>query len=329
MIMRKLLILALALFSLPAILAAEPDDTAALPQDAEDAASDSEDDTLPLDTIEYDAERIQPVIINGVTARLKVDPSIFGALLVNPDVASAMKLKPSFLSLRNRVGPIIIKINSDRVKVDYGATIKRRRTLWADRSVTSKADGIIGPGALPYKIIRFRLAPSKAGEHILTFPISQGGIFSLGAAKTTPIKIGDQEVHVAFNLDRDDNIATAPVANLIAQQFGGTLTGEPRPAVIVYEVARPVRRLALARPFIFAGRNVDPLMVRVSDYGDVDPIPDDSKAEADANEIVVTAKKGQRAYYILYLGQAYLKGCSLLTYDFEQKQIRLSCSDQG
>jgi hypothetical protein len=265
-----------------------------------------------------------PVTLNGKAVRLRVEPLYAPVRLLNPDIAADLGLKQSSLGFRSYVGPVVVKFDSRGVAVDYGAGPVKDRFFWADRPVSPMVQGIIAPGAMPYKIVRFNLHEAVAGEKEFTMPLN--GIGFLGfSGGNSEITVDDQKIGIHFDLDREENLVTAPTGNLLAQTFSGNLTDERKETRIQYDIMRPVRKMILARPFEVSGLKISEVMVRVSDFGDATQIPEGK--EVDESEIVVTGKSKNKAVHRLTLGRQFLSACSSLTYDFKAKLIRLSCKN--
>ncbi len=281
----------------------------------------------PSYTLTLSGDNVIEVLLNGSTQRLLIDPDGPGTRVVNVSVAKALGLKPGLIGFAHRIGPITIRAGSDGVNTSYGFVTKKDRVIWFDRETTRGADGIAGPSALPYRLVQFTLAPPQAGEKTTVLPMEAMGSFGVSGVGTK-MKFGKEELIVRFTLARDAPLATAPTGQFLASTFGGTLSGPTAELPIRFGVSRPTRQLTLSKPFTVAGRGVAAIAVRVSDFGDASNIADAAtpNARVDPDEIIVTAsKKKKKQKQELVLGRQFLAGCSSLTYDFQAKQIRLSC----
>jgi hypothetical protein len=281
----------------------------------------------PAYTLTLSGDNTVSVTLNGSSYNLLVDPDGPGTRIVNPAIAKQLSLKPGMIGFAHRVGPTTIRAASDGVMVGYGFVTKKDRVLWFDRDATPRGNGIAGPSALPYDIVRFMLSAPQSGETVVTLPMSKMGSFGLSGAGTM-IKLGKESVIVRFTLGRDMPLATAPTGQLLAASQGGSLNGETSATLIRFGINRPTRQLALSKPLSVGGRLISSIAVRVSDFGDASSIADTAAParKPDDDEIIVTAeKKKKKQVHELVLGKSFLTGCSSLTYDFKQKQIRLSC----
>jgi hypothetical protein len=268
-----------------------------------------------------------PLRINELLVKFRVDPDSPSLLAVNPVVAQRAHLKPSMIRFYYGIGPTRIISATDGTKVEYGNVAHKDRVIWADRDVTTQAEGLVSPGALPYDKVTFVLAPTSAGETLTAVPyITPFVMFGLGQVMTK-INIGGEAVTVSFNLNRQASLATAQTGLLLADSNGGTLTSKTRPTLIQYGVERPTRGMHLATPLLIGGRPLIDLLIRVSDGGDATSLPDGEPKAVDPDEIIVTGKSNKKKRRPrLTLGLSYLSGCSSITFDNREKLIKMSCS---
>jgi hypothetical protein len=295
--------------------------TASSPVHAEKKAA-----SQPTQSITLSSDPTVQLIMNGKPYNFVVDPDGPGTRVINKAPAQQLMLKPGLMGFSHRVGPTIIRASSDGVMINYGALIKKDRVLWFDRDATSRGDGIMGPSALPYNVVTYKLSTQQNGEKLTTLPMAKLGAFGISGAGTM-ITVGQQNVIVRFTLGRDMPLATAPTGQIIADAQGGRLTGETLPTMIRFGVNRPTRTMVLSQPLTVGGRRVDNIAVRVSDFGDASTIKDANATakKVDEDEIIVTAQNKKKKTHELVLGKSFLNGCSSLTYDFKKKQIVLSC----
>ena len=94
-----------------------------------------------LDTID--------VVVNGVPARLEVNPSVSGPIMLNPDVAEQAKLRRSE-QMTYDFGEYQVPNYVARTGVDFGSGEIARRVAWTKIPASTRADGLIGVHQLPY-----------------------------------------------------------------------------------------------------------------------------------------------------------------------------------
>lgn len=292
------------------------------------AAAKDENGVHPPRELIVSGDFLIPVKIGEQVLRLRVDPGMPGTRVLNPDVAARLSLKPSKMwGHWDRIGPIIVKSSTAKIEVDYLPIRRKDRFAWSTYRVIEDADGVIAPSALPYDQVTFSLAAARPGETLITLPLQSTGLLGWGG-NATSLTVGETEIRVIFRLDREENVLIAPTGKLIADAYGGALIGQIRPFNVRYGIERPVRLMVLAHPLLLGGRAIANPWIRVSDFGDATRIPDGEAPAADPDEIVVHAEnkhKKKKSFQLIALGRSFLAGCSSMTYDFKQKQIRLSC----
>jgi hypothetical protein len=258
--------------------------------------------------------------INGVPVRLRVDPETSGFIILNGEAAKRIKLRRSMLGAEAVIGPVRVKGNTKVARVSIGGVTGRRRLVFTDRVAAPGADGLIGPGDMPFDKVTFQLRAPAPGERLTTVPMQwerSMGLFH-------PVTFGEQAVRFRFTTLRSDSIATAAAGAVIAAAHGGAWSGAVGEQMIKYEVVRPVRPMTLARPASFAGLPLDRFHVRTSDSRGNNLLPTDPAADPD--EIVVTGERQrQKARYDLSLGTDWLSACSSLSWDHRAKVMILSC----
>lgn len=269
-------------------------------------------------SIELSGDYTLPVSINGQSVTLLVDPDIGGSRVLNADTAKQLRLKGSMIGGRHMVGPVKLTANSNVLSYDFGDVTDKKRTFWfMSGFATDKAAGTISPSALPYPVVRFRLGEAVATEKLYTLPLSEGG-------NNATIVVGGNTIAVGFNLLRNETVVTASTGVLIAENFQGGFSGQNISTMIRYGVERPTRWLKLAQPMDIGGLPLDQLLVRVSDFGDASQIAD--MADADQDEIVVTAASKKKPRYMMTLGRDFLSRCSALIFDSKAKQVQMHCA---
>lgn len=268
--------------------------------------------------LELTGDHTIAVTINGQSFKLLVDPDIGRSRVLNADVATKLALKGSMIGGRHMVGPIKLTANSNVLAYDFGDVKDKKRTFWlTDRSATDRAAGTISPAALPYPIVRFKLGEPVAGEKLYTLPLAEGG-------NNAALTLAGSTVSVGFNLLRNETLVTASTGVLVAENYQGGFAGDSVSTMIRYGVERPTRPLKLKQAMEIGGLPLDQMLVRVSDFGDASQIAD--TADADQDEIVVTATSKKKPRYMMTLGRDFLSLCSTLTFDAKAKQVQMSCA---
>lgn len=257
--------------------------------------------------------------IGSAPGRIRLTPWAPAAPVLNPDVAQRIGLNGGWFGVALKVGPVKVAGKSSVTRLGFAGFDFRRRVVWFDRRYDAGADAAIGPGGIPADVIRFQLRPPRPGEQSIVMPLVQG----LFQPTFTRIMVGGRPLSILFDPQHTRTLATAGAGAAIAAANGGTLTGGQGKAEIAFGIDRPVRTLKLATPLAIGPLRIDALSVRIADGGSVAGIPD---ADADPDEIVVTAGKKRKSRDVLIVGREQLDRCSSITYDKRAKTITLSCA---
>ena len=136
-------------------------------------------------------------------------------------------------------------------------------------------------------------------------------------------------MQVIFSLIRDQNMVSAPTGNWLATNYKGVFNGPSTSTIIYYGVERPTRPMALGYPLAIGDLVMTNVAVRVSDYGDASGIAEQAiatdPAATDDQEIVVVGKSTKDVDLRVTVGRSVLNKCSSLTYDLDNREIRMSC----
>ena len=256
--------------------------------------------------------------VGGSAARIRITPWAPAAPTLNPDFAARIGLKGGWFGFAVKVGPVKVNGRSSVTRLDFGSMNFRRRVVWFDRRYEPQGDGAVGPGGLPADVIRFELRPPRAGERSATLPLVQ----KLFQPTYSRVMVAGRELSILFDPQHARTLATAGAGSAIAAAHGGQLTGATGKAEVAFGIDRPVRTLKLARPLAIGPLSFDSVPVRIGDSGSVAGIAD---ADADPEEVVVTAKGGAKRRDVLIIGRDALAGCSSIVFDKPAKLIRLSC----
>lgn len=285
-------------------------------------------ETILPDELVLSGDNIIDVVIEGRKLRLEVRPDAAGAPTVNPAIAKELGFKAGMFGFVMSMGPTKVMANSAVHKISFGNKAEKQRILWADRDVSTIADGTVSPASLPYKRVTFQLNAASGSERGFRYALDNFGFFGRVGIGTT-ITAQDKKMQVVFSLIRDQNLVSAPTGNWLATNFKGAFNGPAASTVIYYGVDRPTRPLALGLPLSIGDLAMTNVSVRVSDYGDASGIAEQSAATnpavGDDQEIVVTGKNIKDIDLRVTVGRGVLNNCSSLTYDLDEREIRMSC----
>ncbi len=261
---------------------------------------------------------IVPVVVGGVAGRMRINPWAPAAPTLNPDYAARIGLRGGMFGFAVKVGPVKVGGKTSVTRLQFGPASFRRRVVWFDRRYDAGADGAVGPGGLPVDVVRFELRPAQPGERTIAVPLDQGPF----RPAVTKVNVGGRSISVLFDPQHARTLATAGAGAALAAGLGGQFSGAADKAEVAFGIDRPVRTMRLARPLQIGPLSFGSLDVRIGDNGSIAGISD---ADADPEEIVVTARGGNRRDTLI-VGRDELARCSSIVFDKPAKQIRLTCS---
>ena len=291
--------------------------------------------------VERDGERVVggdalvPVVVNGRSLNLRIEPGAPGLLLVAPALAPELGLntgKPGFFSLGvcYRVGRETTCGRTETVRLQWpGEKPGKRRIGWMSRPYQPAADGTVGPAWLPDAVVRFQFRPARAEEETAMLALRGGGLFGAWSVLEGTTTIAGVPLRVRFDPHHARSLLNASAAIALAAANGGAMTAETGRQEIAFGIERPFRVMRLARPLRLGGLSLASLGVRVTDGNVAGRIAEEGAAAeaADPNEVVVTAGKGKPPVNALSLGADALDRCSSLVFDKRAREVRLTCGD--
>ncbi|NML07282.1 hypothetical protein [Sphingomonas sp. G-3-2-10] len=268
-------------------------------------------------------DRIYDAVIDGVPARLRIDPGAPSMPVINPGLAARIGLNGSLIGTRVAIGPIRLSGKSSISTLDLaGSGPFKRRATWFEANWADDVDGAIGPGGMPADVVRFDLRAPQPGERTVSLPLLDMRWAGMGVR----VMVGDRPVTIRFSLDRAESLATASAGAVIAANHRGSFDRPAETRIVYLGVQRPVRHLALASPLTIGPLSITGLFVRTGDFGSAASIPDGPQPEPDPDEIVVTGgKKAKKSDLGLVIGRDHLDRCSSILFDKPAKLLTLSC----
>lgn len=262
---------------------------------------------------------LMPATVGGAAGRMRITPWAPAAPTLNPDFVERAGLRGGLFGFAVKVGPVKVAGKSGVTRLDIGGTAFRRRVVWFERRYEPVGGGAVGPGGLPAEVIRFELRAASPGERTVALPLVQK-LFQPTYARVT---LGGRDIAVLFDPQHARTLATAGAGSAIAAALGGQLSGEQGQAEVAFGINRPIRTLRLARPLAIGPLGFEAIAVRIGDAGSVAGIAD---ADADPDEVVVTAKGEGRRRDVVIVGRDALARCSSVVFDKPARLIRLTCA---
>jgi hypothetical protein len=266
-------------------------------------------------SITLDARNGNPIIdaeINDRPVRFEVD-------LRAPDFVGVSNAAAQRLRLR-RVPFVGIRIGVDGSDVTIGGRVARPRIEFAGESsrafagifpapVTNRADGIIGPGALPHDVITVVLGDEQPGSRDIVFSREDPDIW------TSDATVGGHTVRVGFNTGGAATVFNRTATRLFDAEGAIPANGEVTQVDLViglHTLMQPV-----ATSLTVEGLALAPAMARTN-------APLLGATEEDA--IVVTANPDESSEPGLFIGRAALAGCAYIRVNRRARTMTVRCA---
>lgn len=263
-------------------------------------------------TLDVAPVAIVDATINNRPVRLEVDPRMPDMLALSTPAAA-------------RLGVRRLPFAQARVTVDGGGgmngRIARPSIRFGQRSarniagifgvpVSTRADGVIGPGSLPYDIITLRLRADAAVTRDIVLPLEDADQWF------TQARVGGETLRVLFDVANDASILNRPAARLFDRAGVIPASGElvERPLILgLSSLMQPVTTELTAHGLPLGStyaRTISPLLGALEEDAIV--------AEGEASDTPPSLTIGRVA-----LQQA---GCSSISVNRRTRQLTLRCA---
>lgn len=267
------------------------------------------------DTITLDASPA-PLIdaeINGRPVRLEVDLRFREWLALSSEAATRLQVRRSPIG-RIRMGiegsdaVLVGRVGIPRVVYPDGEDARAPTGIFPT-PVTARADGVVGPGALPYDRITIRLRPDQPGARDIAFDLEDRDDWRISA------EIGGESLQVRFDPINAATVFNRPASRLLDRTGGIVATGDVvrLPLILGLEtMMQPVQT-----DLTFAGLPLPNAFARTNSglFGAL---------EEDA--IVVEAEPRDPPPPAVIIGTEALAPCSSITVDRRARRLTLRCA---
>ncbi len=266
--------------------------------------------------------------IFGKKVNLLVDTGIANRVVLNSRIANTLNLKAANFSAVNvLVGKKKLIGKARKVPVQVMGKITKIRTIWFDQDIVKNYDGIIGVGALGADRVKITFPDEKTSD-ILSQKIIR--LKNKNGWKYIA-KIEGKKIPVAFKAHHDFSVLNIKAVDFLKEQKLINETSQYEYKEIIFNLTAATVKLAVNEDFNsmlgFASPHI---------FGRIKNVPvfnnrQGKVSDAEIKEIIVTAqrtnspKKSGRPPEIM-LGRDALSGCMEMLYDFNNKNITLTCA---
>jgi hypothetical protein len=253
------------------------------------------------------------VEINKQKIMLEVDPRLPDVLILNPAAARELKIQSiPFTRAAVAVDNVSVSGRIGRPSIRFANGEKdRSMALIFDHPITGRAQGSIGPGAVPWDRITLVLADGQpADARISTFTLKDPDYWSF----QTVIAEG-LESSVVFDVVNPDTIFNRPATAILETASALQPTGELRKTPFVLGLTTNMQPVTIADGVTLDGRPLKSVQVRTSAPITVD---------GDSTVVVSETRNKEREPNVI-VGHESLAGCYSISVDRKAKTLTLAC----
>lgn len=263
-------------------------------------------------TITLDASQGPPIVsaeINDRPVRFEVDLRLPDVLVLNPAAADLLRVqRVPFVAGRVSLDDASIRGRIARPRIEFGeAGAGRALTGVFNVPATDRADGVIGPGVLPHRVIRVLLGGTGAGRTI-TLPLENADVWE------TNVTLAGINVEAVFDVlssrSTFNRSASAELDQIGAIVADGEHADTPM-LLGLRALTQPVRT-----DLTVHGLPLSPAVARTRS-----PL----EGALDQNTIVVTAGE-EPTPPRLWIGRSALANCSSISVDRRARTLTLECA---
>jgi len=265
-------------------------------------------------SITLDAQHGNPIIeatINGRAVRFEVDLRMGDYIAVSNAASERLRLR--------RVPFVGVRVGIDGSDATIGGRIARPRIEFegeASRSfagifplpVTSRGDGLIGPGALPYDVVTVNLGAEQPGARDIVFRLTDPDDWR-GAAN-----VGGHQIEVLFNTGAQETVFNRPATRQFDIDGAIPASGALAEAPLILGLRTMMQPVTTS--LTVEGLALAPAMARTN----APLLGADEEAD-----IVVTAG-GDPPPPSVALGRAALARCAYIRVDRRARTLTLRCA---
>lgn len=263
-------------------------------------------------TLHADPVPVVEARINERPVRLEVDLRLPEALALSRAAAERLRVR--------RVPLAQIAVGVEGGEATLRGRIARPRLVFDGRSsrafagifptpVSTRADGVIGPAALPYDVITVILGPAPEGARDIVFAMDDPDDWEVAA------QVGGQSVRVNFDVSQPASVLNRAAARLFDNAGAIPIAGELAQTPLILGLSTLMQ--PVTTELSVAGLPLGPTLARTNS-------PLLGATEEDA--IVVQADARNPTPPTITLGRAALSRCASISVDRRARRLTLRCA---
>lgn len=250
--------------------------------------------------------------INGRRVQLEVDPRMPDMLALSTSAAERLGV--------HRLPLAVIEVGIDgggsmrgriaRPNIRFGQRSARNFAGVFRAPVSTRADGVIGPGSLPYDVITIRLGADAPSHRDIVMPLEDADIW------TTDAEVGGQSLRLTFDVANEASILNRAAARLFDSRGVIPVAGDLAERPLILGLSTNMQ--AVTTELTVHGLSLGPTFART-----IAPLL--GALEADA---IVAEGEASDSRPALALGRAALTqaGCSSISVNRRTRQLTLRCA---
>lgn len=249
--------------------------------------------------------------INGRPVRLEVDLRMPDMLALSQSAAARLRVRRAPLLAVNVgiEGGSSMRGRLARPRLVFGEEDSRAFAGIFPAPVTDRADGVIGPGALPYDVITVVLGPEPAGATDIVFALEDPDIWMAS------VQVGGQTLRVFFDVAHPASVFNRSAARLFDSAGAIPAAGELAETPIILGLRTNMQ--PVTTDLTVEGLPLRPAFARTN-------APLLGALEADA--IVVEADAQNAPPPSVTVGRAALSRCSSISVDRRTRRMTVRCA---
>jgi hypothetical protein len=250
--------------------------------------------------------------INDRPVRLEVDLRMPDMLTLSSQAAERMRVRRlPFANVQVNVdGGGAIRGRIARPRIEFGDRASRAFAGVFPTPMSAYAEGVIGPGALPYDLITITLGAAPVQTRDMTFTLEDADVWRVRA------EMGGETLNVTFDVSNRDSIFNRTAARVFDRTGLITASGELAERALILGLRTQMQ--PVTTELAFSGLLLGPVYARTG-------APLLGALEEDA---IVIEAEGDAPPASLTVGRAALEraGCASISVDRRTRRLTLRCA---